>query len=75
MATKKKAAAAGAVVGMPYAMTAEEKKRQEDYQAEDDLRTLVRANEIRADPRRLARAKAKAKEQIAAAQGAAAAIS
>lgn len=39
------------------------------WQAEDDLRTLVRAKEIRADKARLKRAMACAKEQMAALQG------
>lgn len=73
MATKKKAASSG-MVGASYPMTAEDKKRMEQYQAEDDLRTLVRAIEIRKDPRRLARAKAVAQEQIKAAQSTAAAV-
>lgn len=30
------------------------KKREEEYQAEDDLRTLSRAEEIRADQKRMA---------------------
>lgn len=33
------------------------------WQAEDDLRTLIRAEQIRADPKRLAAAKKKAKER------------
>ncbi len=71
--SKKKAAVANQAIGS-YAMTAEDKRRQQQYQAEDDLRTLVRANEIRRDPARLARAKAMAKEQIAAATANAAAL-
>jgi hypothetical protein len=49
-----------AAVGMP------DKKQQQDWEAEDDVRTLVRAAEIQKDKPRLARAKAKAKEQLAA---------
>jgi hypothetical protein len=30
------------------------KKREEEYRAEDDLRTLSRAEEIRSDPKRVA---------------------
>ena len=63
----------GAMIGMPT-MSAEDKKRQEQWHAEDDLRTLARAIEIRKDPRRMARAKALAQEQIKAAQTTAAAI-
>jgi hypothetical protein len=35
------------------------------WQAEDDMRTLCRAEEIKADPKRLAKAQAKAKEKMA----------
>lgn len=36
-----------------------------DWQAEDDMRTLLRAAEIKKDAKRLAAAKKKAKEQYA----------
>ena len=36
-----------------------------DWQAEDDMRTLARAEEIRKDPKRHKAALAKAKEKIA----------
>ena len=36
-----------------------------DWQVEDDMRTLARAQEIRADPKRLKAALAKAKEKMA----------
>lgn len=49
-------------------MTAEQKKQEEDWRAEDDVRTLVRAAEIRKDKPRLKRAQAKAKEQLASIQ-------
>ena len=35
-----------------------------DWRAEDDMRTLARAEEIRKDPKRLKAALAKAKEKI-----------
>lgn len=35
-----------------------------DWQAEDDMRTLARAEEIRKDPKRLKAALAKAQEKI-----------
>lgn len=38
---------------------------EKDWQAEDDMRTLARAEEIRKDPKRLKAALAKAKEKIA----------
>lgn len=44
---------------------------ESDWRAEDDLRTLVRADEIRRDSGRLKHAQAKAKEQLAALQAAA----
>jgi hypothetical protein len=34
------------------------------WQAEDDMRTLARAEEIRRDPKRLAAAKAEAKKKL-----------
>ena len=37
----------------------------DDWQAEDDMRTLARAEEIRKDPKRLKAALAKAKEKMA----------
>jgi hypothetical protein len=48
-------------------------KQEADWRAEDDLRTLLRAAEIKKDPKRLAAAKAKAKEQMQALQAAQAA--
>lgn len=36
----------------------------EDWQTEDDLRTLMRAKEIEKDPKRLAAARAMAKEKM-----------
>lgn len=38
---------------------------ESDWRAEDDMRTLCRAEEIKADSKRFARAKAKAKEKMA----------
>ena len=35
-----------------------------DWQAEDDMRTLARAEEIKRDPKRLAAAKAAAKKKL-----------
>ena len=35
-------------------MTAADKKREDDYRAEDDLRTLERAEEVRGDANRMA---------------------
>jgi hypothetical protein len=34
--------------------SADAKKREADYQAEDDHRTLTRAEEVRSDPKRMA---------------------
>lgn len=36
-----------------------------DYQAEDDMRTLARAEEVKKDPKRYKAALAKAKEKMA----------
>jgi len=42
--------------------TVSEKKEEEDWQAEDDARTLAHANDILADPKRKLKALKKAKE-------------
>lgn len=42
------------------------KAQQDAYQAQDDLRTIQRAQEIQADPKRMGHAKAVATQQIAA---------
>lgn len=39
---------------------------EKDWRAEDDMRTLINAQKIQADPKRLKAAMAKAKEQMAA---------
>lgn len=49
--------------GASGAMSKEDKKRMQQYQAEDDLRILTRANELREDKARLAWARALAQEQ------------
>lgn len=40
----------------------------DDYQAQDDMRTLMQAHEVRSDPKRHAAAKAHAKKKLAAMQ-------
>ena len=50
---------------MEHATSADDKK----YQAEEDVRTLVRAEEIRKDKSRLRRATVMAKKQLAALRG------
>lgn len=55
MATKKTAAKAVRSV-----------KVADPYQAQDDLRTIQRAQEIQSDPKRMGQAKAVATQQIAA---------
>ena len=45
-------------------MTKEEKARHEKYEAEDDVRTLRNAAEIKADSGRLKRAKAMIRTQM-----------
>lgn len=42
------------------------KAEQDKYQAEDDLRTLIRAGEIKKDKKRYARAMREAKNQMQA---------
>lgn len=48
----------------PMPMTAEQKKRERRYRAEDAMRTLARANEIRKDAELMAEIAALAKEQM-----------
>lgn len=47
-------------------MTKEDKTRHEKYEAEDDVRTLRNAADIKADSGRLKRAKAMIREQMKA---------
>ena len=54
MATKSKGGA------VPVGMA----KSDNDWMAEDDMRTLLRAGEIRKDPKRLAAARAAAKRKL-----------
>lgn len=49
---------------------AKQKKQEQEWQAESDLNTMLRFNEIKKDPARLARARARAKEQLATIQAA-----
>jgi hypothetical protein len=60
------------VVAKEAKMTKSEKKKMEEreqqWEAEEDLRTLKRASEIRDDPKRLRRAQAEARRQVKAAQ-------
>ena len=51
---------------MPRGETATPTKQDLKFQAEDDVRTLVRAEEIRKDGKRLERAKKEARAQFAA---------
>lgn len=47
-------------------------KDDEEWQVEDDMRTLMRAKEIQADPKRMAKVKAMARkklEQVASVMG------
>lgn len=47
-------------------------KPDEEWQVEDDMRTLMRAKEIQADPKRMAKVKAMARkklEQVASVMG------
>lgn len=50
--------------------TGPSKAEQDRWQAEDDLRTLLRAEEIKKDKKRLASARTMAKEQLASATAA-----
>jgi len=48
-----------------YKPSPEEVKREQDWQARDDVRTLHRAHQIKNDPPRHARAKAKMRQHLA----------
>ena len=50
----------------PYKPSPEEVKREQDYQASSDVRTLHQAHKIKQDAPRHARAKAKMKQHMAA---------
>lgn len=64
MATKRKRSSEmPAMACSPYKPTAEDKKREAEWRAEDDARTLIRADEIRRDKARLKGAKAYAKKR------------
>ncbi len=39
-------------------------KMEDDWQTEDDMRTLMRAKEIQADPKRMAKVKALARKRL-----------
>jgi len=47
-------------MGMSVAM----RKEEEEWRVESDMRTLMEAEEIRRDPKRLAKATAKAQEKL-----------
>lgn len=47
-----------------YTPSAEDKARERKYRAEDDIRTMQRAEEIRADKERMKAMKSIAKEQM-----------
>ena len=51
--------------GSPVSMK-ENKAREDKYRAEDDSRTLMRADEIRRDKSRVSRAQAHVREQMSA---------
>lgn len=53
----------------PYKGSAEDKKRELRYRAEEDLRTLQRAQEIHRDRQRVSMCKSVANEQIKALKG------
>jgi hypothetical protein len=48
--------------------TAESKKREEEYRAEEDLRTITRAEEVRADQKRMAGVSRIQRKQLTALQ-------
>ena len=51
-------------VNKPYPSTAEDKAREKRWRAEEDIRTIQRAEEIKKDKSRVAEMKKVANEQI-----------
>lgn len=51
-------------VATPMKMTAKDRKMHEEYQLEDDMRTLARANEIKNDKTRMRKVKAFARKRM-----------
>lgn len=49
-------------------MTAADRKREEEFEAREDVRMLSRADEIRGDRRRMTRAQRMAKKDLKSAQ-------
>lgn len=56
------------MAGADYPGRALVSKREREYQADDDLRTLERAEEVRTDPTRHSRAQAHGRKKITAMQ-------
>lgn len=54
------------VASQPYKQTAAQKKEEAKYRAQDDLRTLQRAAEVKTDPARVKMAQAEAQNQVKA---------
>lgn len=52
------------IAGSRYQPSAEDKARERKYRAEDDIRTMQRAEEIRRDKERMKAVKDVAKEQM-----------
>lgn len=61
---KKSTPAPGNPVSQPYKPSAAEKKMQQRYQAEDAIRTLTRAEEIKKDAALMKAVQSHSKEQI-----------
>lgn len=55
-------------VAMPYKVSKDELAREARYRAEDDLRTMQRAAEVKSDPSRVKAAQQMADEQMRALQ-------
>lgn len=62
--TKKSTASRAMPVAVAYKPSAAEKKEQMRYRAEDAIRTLTRAEEIRKDPTLMKAVKTHAQEQV-----------
>lgn len=60
--------ASGIINGQPYKPSPAQKKEEQKWRAQDDLRTLQRAAEVKADPGRVKMAQAEAQAQMKALQ-------
>ncbi len=61
---KQTSPAASTLMPAPYKLSAEDKRRQMKYAAEDAIRTLTRADEIKKDAKLMGHVRRHAREQV-----------